>query len=142
MAARTRRTAERREPVVDVAPAQRRRSDPSGPRRQARGRRGGGSRLGRILYWGVVASLWCVIAGIGVLFWVASHLPPIESLEVPKRPPSVQILAIDDRRFYHHFGVDPIGLVRAVAANVLHRGVTQGGSTITQQLAKNLFLTP
>src|SRR5262249_60411110 len=50
-------------------------------------------------------------------------------------------LAIEDRRFYSHFGVDPLGLVRAVVANVLHRGVSQGGSTITQQLAKNLFLT-
>jgi penicillin-binding protein 1A len=51
-------------------------------------------------------------------------------------------IAIEDRRFYHHHGVDPIGLVRAVLANVLHRGISQGGSTITQQLAKNLFLTP
>src|SRR5262245_9993542 len=51
-------------------------------------------------------------------------------------------VAIEDRRFYSHFGVDPIGLARATVANVLHRGVSQGGSTITQQLAKNLFLTP
>src|ERR1043166_2441985 len=50
-------------------------------------------------------------------------------------------IAIEDRRFYSHQGVDPIGLVRALAANVLHRGVSQGGSTTTQQLAKNLFLT-
>src|SRR5262249_31093940 len=49
--------------------------------------------------------------------------------------------ALEDRRFYSHFGVDPIGLLRAIAANVLRRGVSQGGSTITQQLAKNLFLT-
>jgi penicillin-binding protein 1A len=51
-------------------------------------------------------------------------------------------IAIEDRRFYHHYGVDPLGLARAVVADVLHRGVQQGGSTITQQLAKNLFLTP
>src|SRR5437588_10115751 len=50
-------------------------------------------------------------------------------------------IAIEDRRFYSHHGVDPIGIVRAVVANVLHRGVSQGGSTLTQQLAKNLFLT-
>jgi penicillin-binding protein 1A len=50
-------------------------------------------------------------------------------------------LAIEDRRFYQHRGIDPVGLVRALAANALHRGVSQGGSTITQQLAKNLFLT-
>ena len=50
-------------------------------------------------------------------------------------------IAIEDRKFKSHFGVDPIGIVRAAVANILHRGVSQGGSTITQQLAKNLFLT-
>jgi penicillin-binding protein 1A len=50
-------------------------------------------------------------------------------------------IAIEDRRFYSHYGVDPIGIARAAVANVLHRGVSQGGSTLTQQLAKNLFLT-
>lgn len=51
------------------------------------------------------------------------------------------ILATEDRRFYYHFGLDPIGLLRAVFVNVTHKGVVQGGSTITQQLAKNLFLS-
>ena len=50
-------------------------------------------------------------------------------------------IAIEDRRFYSHYGVDPIGIARAAVTNVLHRGVSQGGSTLTQQLAKNLFLT-
>jgi penicillin-binding protein 1A len=50
-------------------------------------------------------------------------------------------LAIEDRRFYRHYGVDPVGLGRAVIANLMRRGVSQGGSTLTQQLAKNLFLT-
>lgn len=52
------------------------------------------------------------------------------------------VVAIEDRRFYSHWGVDPWGIMRAMAANVMHRGVRQGGSTITQQLAKMLFLTP
>lgn len=51
------------------------------------------------------------------------------------------VLAIEDRRFYYHFGVDPLGLMRAVFTNVVEGEVVQGGSTITQQLAKNLFLT-
>ena len=135
----------------------------------------GGSRFtfGRALYWGAVLSLWLVIAGVGTLAWIGMHLPPLQSLEIPKRPPTINIvgidgrtlstrgnmggaavpveelpayvpkafIAIEDRRFYSHFGVDPIGLARAVVANVLHRGVAQGGSTLTQQLAKNLFLT-
>ena len=50
-------------------------------------------------------------------------------------------IAIEDRRFYSHYGIDPIGIARAAVTNVLHRGVSQGGSTLTQQLAKNLFLT-
>ncbi len=52
------------------------------------------------------------------------------------------VVAIEDRRFYSHFGVDPIGFARAMAANVMSGRLVQGGSTITQQLAKNLFLTP
>jgi penicillin-binding protein 1A len=50
-------------------------------------------------------------------------------------------VAIEDRRFYYHFGVDPIGILRAVVRDVGGGGGTQGGSTLTQQLAKNLFLT-
>jgi penicillin-binding protein 1A len=49
-------------------------------------------------------------------------------------------LATEDRRFYEHFGIDPSGLVRALATNARAGGVVQGGSTISQQLAKNLFL--
>src|SRR5216683_7400186 len=51
------------------------------------------------------------------------------------------VIATEDRRFYSHFGIDPIGLVRASIANLTAGRVVQGGSTITQQLAKNLFLT-
>jgi penicillin-binding protein 1A len=52
------------------------------------------------------------------------------------------VIAIEDRRFYSHFGVDPIGLARAMVTNVLGGRFSQGGSTLTQQLAKNLFLKP
>jgi penicillin-binding protein 1A len=52
------------------------------------------------------------------------------------------VIATEDRRFYAHLGVDPIGLVRAAFANLAAGRLVQGGSTITQQLAKNLFLTP
>ncbi|MEM1133779.1 MAG: transglycosylase domain-containing protein [Pseudomonadota bacterium] len=51
-------------------------------------------------------------------------------------------LAIEDRRFYDHWGVDPRGVGRAIWSNVAGSGLTQGGSTITQQLAKISFLTP
>jgi penicillin-binding protein 1A len=50
------------------------------------------------------------------------------------------VLATEDRRFYEHFGVDIAGTARALVANTRAGGVVQGGSTITQQLAKNLFL--
>src|SRR5690348_1330797 len=142
-----------------------------GKTRRRRGRKSGG--VGRIIYWGAVAGLWAMLAAFGVVLWVGMHLPPIQSLEIPKRPPSVLILgdtgatlatrgdmggaavpigelpdyapnafiAIEDRRFYTHRGVDPLGIARALVTNVLHRGTAQGGSTLTQQLAKNLFLT-
>ena len=51
-------------------------------------------------------------------------------------------IAIEDRRFRSHFGVDPIGVLRAMYTNYRSGRVTQGGSTLTQQLAKNLFLSP
>lgn len=52
------------------------------------------------------------------------------------------VIAIEDRRFHSHFGIDPIGLARAMFENLTTGRITQGGSTITQQLAKNLFLKP
>jgi penicillin-binding protein 1A len=127
----------------------------------------------RLAYWSTVLALWIAIGLAGLFTWVGFHLPPIQSLKVPKRPPSIEIstsdghvfatrgemggaaiplrempdylpkafVAIEDRRFYDHHGVDPWGLIRAAMANMLHRNITQGGSTITQQLAKNFFLS-
>lgn len=51
------------------------------------------------------------------------------------------VLAIEDERFYTHFGIDPFGLIRAIKVNLSQGEVVQGGSTITQQLAKNLFFS-
>jgi len=142
----------------------------SGAKRRGKSR---GLGIGRLFYWTAVLGLWGCIAVIGVVVWVGAHLPPIQSLEIPKRPPTIQIvgldgsvlaqrgemaganvalkdlppylpkafIAIEDRRFYSHFGVDPLGILRAAITNLLHHGVSQGGSTLTQQLAKNLFLT-
>jgi len=148
-------------------PSPRRKKSKKKPSRSAR------SLLGRMVYWSLVLGLWLVIGAVGAVLYVGAHLPPIQSLEIPKRPPSIQVvdfegrplarrgdlagaplalrempayvprafIAIEDRRFHEHYGVDPMGIGRALIANVLHRGVAQGGSTITQQLAKNLFLT-
>ena len=54
---------------------------------------------------------------------------------------SQAIVATEDRRFYQHFGFDFISFTRAMVTNLIHRRYVQGGSTITQQVAKNLFLT-
>jgi len=66
-----------------------------------------------------------------------------EAVRITEMPPYLPgaVIAIEDRRFRQHFGVDPVGLARAVVVNLTARGVSQGGSTLTQQLAKNLFLT-
>jgi len=61
--------------------------------------------------------------------------------EVPKTMIHA-ILAAEDERFYTHGGVDYMGVVRAAVANVLNRGVREGASTITMQVARNFFLTP
>ncbi|WP_084174652.1 transglycosylase domain-containing protein [Afifella pfennigii] len=61
--------------------------------------------------------------------------------ELPAHVPQA-LIAIEDHRYRYHFGVDPIGLTRAMARNLLSGGVVEGGSTLTQQLAKNMFLTP
>lgn len=64
---------------------------------------------------------------------------PVEQL--PAYVPAA-FIAIEDRRFRTHPGIDPIGLVRASVENTMAGHVVQGGSTLTQQLAKNLFLSP
>lgn len=51
------------------------------------------------------------------------------------------IIANEDTRFYSHFGLDPIGIIRAMAVNIRRGSLVEGGSTITQQLAKNMFLS-
>ena len=176
----------RREPAFDASPEVRitpsdrsasgGSSKPAARRSKSRRNKKRGpkrSLIGRLVYWSLVLGLWFAIGGVGTVAYVGAHLPPIQSLEIPKRPPSIQILdvqghalarrgdlagevlslkelssyvpkafiAIEDRRFYQHYGVDPYGIARALVTNVLHRGVAQGGSTLTQQLAKNLFLT-
>ncbi|MCP5363674.1 MAG: PBP1A family penicillin-binding protein [Hyphomicrobiales bacterium] len=65
---------------------------------------------------------------------------PVRVAELPQAV-ALAVLAIEDRRFYQHFGVDPVGILRAAWANFRAGSVIQGGSTITQQAAKNLFLS-
>lgn len=66
---------------------------------------------------------------------------PMNLEELPAYVPEA-VIAIEDRRFYDHFGVDLWGILRAALRNAVEGHLVQGGSTITQQLAKNLFLTP
>ncbi len=64
----------------------------------------------------------------------------VKLAEVP--PLLIQgLLAMEDRDFYHHHGVSPRAIARAMWANTKAMGLVQGGSTITQQLVKNFYLT-
>lgn len=77
-----------------------------------------------------------VLGGVGDIYGeyvMFKHLP---------KPLIKAVLATEDRNFFHHPGVDIFGLARAMVANVRAGKIVQGGSTITQQVAKNIFLTP
>lgn len=65
-------------------------------------------------------------------------------ISINEVPAQIQkaFLAAEDTRFYQHHGLDFRGILRAIYTNLRKRGIYQGGSTITQQLAKNYFLTP
>jgi len=168
------------EPKVGRSGAQRpappRKAGAGGPPRRpgppARGPLGRACRF--LAYWTGVATIWGLVAVVGLVAWYAWDLPEVSRLERMERRPSVTlvaengslvatygdlhaepvmlaglprhlpeaVLAIEDRRFYGHFGVDPLGLARAVWANLAAGRVVQGGSTVTQQLAKNAFLSP
>jgi penicillin-binding protein 1A len=65
---------------------------------------------------------------------------PVDSAKLDSLTPAA-FVAIEDRRFYRHWGIDPRGIGRAMVANLRGGGVRQGGSTITQQLAKTSFLS-
>lgn len=84
----------------------------------------------------ILAADGTVVAERGAFFGDEARLS-----ELPSYVPNA-VIAIEDRRFRDHFGIDPIGLARAMYANYRAGRVVQGGSTLTQQLAKNLFLKP
>ena len=67
--------------------------------------------------------------------------PPVDLDQLPSYVPAA-FVAIEDKRFYHHFGFDPIGMARMIVVDLRAHRAVQGASTITQQLARNLFLTP
>lgn len=77
----------------------------------------------------IIATSGDVVGNIVRLGQLPAHLP-------------AAVMAIEDRRFRDHWGIDPIGIARAAWVNYSTGRVAQGGSTLTQQLAKNLFLTP
>ena len=83
----------------------------------------------------LLAADGALVATFGDLFGEPLHLN-----EMPAYLPQA-VIATEDRRFYSHFGIDPWGMMRAGVADMRAGHVVQGGSTITQQLAKNLFLT-
>ena len=84
----------------------------------------------------VVAADGTVLANYGELHGNALHYEDLPQHLIDA------VIATEDRRFFDHMGIDPIGIARAMVANIRAGGIVQGGSTISQQVAKNLFLTP
>ena len=79
--------------------------------------------------------------GRDVLVRGASYAPKVKLKDLPAHVPAA-VLAVEDKRFETHVGIDPYGLTRAMAVNLKEGRYVQGGSTLTQQLTKNVFLTP
>ncbi len=71
----------------------------------------------------------------------SQYAPPVDIDNLPPYVPAA-FIAIEDRRFYNHMGFDVVGIVRAGLADIRCRCIAGGASTITQQLARNLFLSP
>src|SRR4051812_3876042 len=88
-----RKRKERQEPAFEDSP----KKSASGSRKKKKSKGPRRSLIGRAAYWSLVIGLWGFIGAIGVIGWVAAHLPPIQSLEVPKRPPSIQIVGLNGR---------------------------------------------
>ncbi len=65
---------------------------------------------------------------------------PVKISDIPKNLQNA-FVATEDVRFYSHHGIDPQGILRAIWVNIIRQGVSEGGSTITQQLARNAFLS-
>ncbi len=79
----------------------------------------------------------------GNIFYESNFKKNMEWTPLDEIPQHVQdaFVSVEDKRFYYHAGFDPIRMVKALANNLTKGGILQGGSTITQQYAKNLFLT-
>ena len=116
---------------------------------------GGIAAAGIVVYYGAKmpsATTWVVpgrspdikIVGVDGKLVANRGMTGGEAVGLHEMSPSIPqaVIAIEDKRFYSHFGFDPIGLARAVSTRFLRGRFTQGGSTLTQQLAKNLFLKP
>ncbi|MEO1135682.1 MAG: biosynthetic peptidoglycan transglycosylase [Pseudomonadota bacterium] len=96
------------------------------------------------------AGLWREESGPRITLLAADGAPimmqgvaqgaPVRLADLPEHVPNA-VLAVEDRNFYHHFGANPVSIVRALIVNANQGAVRQGGSTITQQLAKNVFQT-
>ena len=145
-------------------------SIPSSPRREKRRRRSPLRWLFGLFFKGLVLAVIVVGLGLGYVWFslaqngllkIPAREPGIMLLasdgsvlseqgsffgdqarvaDLPDYVPNA-LIAIEDRRFRSHFGIDPIGLSRALYQDLRARQFVQGGSTITQQLAKNLFLS-
>ena len=79
----------------------------------------------------------------GNVFYESSFQKNSEWISLEEIPQTMidAVISIEDRRFYQHVGFDPIRIAKALLVNLQNQDIVEGGSTITQQVARNLFLT-
>src|SRR5688572_22458629 len=87
-----------------------------------------------------VGDTWFLAADGGRWFRMDEHRHDVPLSQIPADLQHA-FVAVEDHRFFHHPGVDPIALARAVGRNLREPGTVEGGSTLTQQLARTLFLS-
>ncbi len=118
-------------------------------------------KIRKILKWTFLSILLLIVIGVGIVFinGYSMYKEAVSATPLQEKVESIRVsegycdiddvapdlltalISVEDKRFYTHIGIDPIASVKATLINLINMEITGGGSTITQQLAKNMYFT-